>query len=76
VNVLTSSNADPEVHTPAYKEAVVKLEKLGTRGRSPVPPTNPRYGQPTPQHGVEVQRKWRRPDYRMPSDERPKGGKV
>lgn len=76
VNILTSSNADPEVHTPAYKEATVKLEKLGPRGPSPLPSTNPRNGHPTPQHGVQVQRKWDRPDYRMPPSERPKGGSV
>jgi formate dehydrogenase major subunit len=76
VNVLTTSESDPEVFTPAYKEAVVKLERLGSKGRSPVPPTNPRNGHPTPQSGVEVQRKWQRPDYTLPPRERPKGGQV
>lgn len=76
VNILTSSMSDPAVHTPAYKEATVKLEKLGTRGASPIPRTNPRHGEPTPQHGVRVQEKWERPDYREPPLPRPEGGKV
>jgi formate dehydrogenase major subunit len=35
-------------------------------GESPLPKTNSRFGHPTPQRGVEVERKWQRPDYRMP----------
>jgi len=27
---------------------------------------NHRFGHPTPQRGVEVERKWQRPDYRLP----------
>lgn len=76
VNILTSSNSDPEVHTPAYKEATVKLEKIGEKGRSPIPRTNPRHGHPTPQGGVLVEHKWRRKDYLRPPEERPKGGRV
>lgn len=75
VNVLTSSNSDPEVHTPAYKEAIVRLEKLPGRRESPLPPTHPRNGQPTPRRGVEVERKWQRADYRMPGDGRAQGGR-
>ena len=66
VNLLTSSDADPVVDTPSYKETAVRLEKMGQRGTSPLPRANPRYGQPTPQVGVEVERKWRRPDYSFP----------
>lgn len=33
---------------------------------SPLPQGHHRYGAPTPQRGVEVERKWARPDYRMP----------
>ena len=33
---------------------------------SPLPKGHHRYGNPTPQDGVEVQRRWARPDYRMP----------
>ncbi len=76
VNMLTSSNKDPDVDTPAYKECAVKLEKLGEKGGSPMPRTNPRFGDPTPQKGVEVERKWGRPDYRKPPAARPKGGRV
>ncbi len=76
VNVLTASVADPDSDTPAYKEVAVKLEKLGEKGDSPVPRTNPRYGNPTPQDGVEVGRKWRRPDYVFPPTDRPENGHV
>lgn len=76
VNILTSSDTDPVVKTPSYKETAVRLEKLNERGPSPVPRTNPRYGQSTPQEGVEVQNKWRRADYRFVSEPRPRGGRV
>ena len=67
VNVLTSSNVDRDVHTPAYKETAVKLEVLPFHGDNPLKPLNFRYsGKPTPQAGVEVERKWKRSDYRMP----------
>ena len=69
VNLLTSSDADPIVDTPSYKETAVRLEKLGDRGDSPLPRGNPRYGQATPQPGVEVQRKWQRSDYSFPGSE-------
>lgn len=76
VNMLTSSEADPVVSTPAYKEVAVKLEKLGESGESPVPRTNPRYGHATPRSGVEVEHKWERPDYRFVDQSRPRGGNV
>jgi formate dehydrogenase major subunit len=76
VNVLTSSDADPVVDTPSYKETAVRLEKLGDRGPSPLPRANPRYGHPTPQRGVQVDRKWERSDYRYPTTDRPRGGNV
>lgn len=63
VNVLTSSDTDRATHTPAYKELAVRLEVLNGKGASPLPRTNPRYGHPTPTTGVEVERKWARPDY-------------
>jgi len=66
VNVLTGSHTDPTTHTPAYKETAVKLQVLNEAGESPMPRTNSRFGQPTPQRGVEVERKWKRPDYTMP----------
>lgn len=76
VNFLTSSEKDPAVDTPAYKEVAVRLEKLDGRGPSPMPRTNPRFGEPTPRRGVEVERKWARPDYRPPPLDRRKGGRV
>ncbi len=66
VNLMTSSHTDPEVHTPAYKEVAVKIEVLAEQGPSPLPHSNHRYGHPTPQRGVEVERKWKRADYRGP----------
>jgi formate dehydrogenase major subunit len=40
---------------------------LPNQGPSPVLPENFRYDpHPTPQRGVEVERKWKTPGYRMP----------
>ena len=66
VNRLTSSHTDPVTHTPAYKETSVKMTVLPEVGENPLPRTNSRWGHPTPQHGVEVERKWKRADYRAP----------
>jgi len=68
VNRLTSSHTDAATHTPAYKEASVHLRVLPEIGESPLPRINHRFGHPTPQHGVEVERKWKRTDYRMPGN--------
>ena len=66
VNRLTSSVTDRTTHTPAYKETAVKLRVIGEQDESPLPRTNFRFGNPTPQNGVEVERKWKRPDYYLP----------
>ena len=66
VNRLTSSHTDPATDTPAYKETSVQMDVLPEVGDSPLPRINWRFGHPTPQNGVEVERKWRRPDYRIP----------
>ena len=66
VNRLTSSHTDTVTHTPAYKELSIKMTVLPEIGENPLPRTNSRWGQPTPQHGVEVERKWKRTDYRPP----------
>jgi formate dehydrogenase major subunit len=71
VNRLTGSHTDPVTHTPAYKDTSVKLRVLPEKGQSPLPKTNYRFGHPTPQRGVEVERKWKRPDYWMPGTQRP-----
>ncbi len=68
VNRLTSSHTDPVTHTPAYKEASVHLRVLQEVGESPLPRINHRFGHPTPQDGVEVERKWKRTDYRIPGN--------
>jgi formate dehydrogenase major subunit len=68
VNRLTSSHTDKQTHTPAYKETSVNMQVLSEAvGESPLPRANPRFGHPTPQNGVEVERKWNRGDYRPPS---------
>ncbi|MDT4953196.1 MAG: formate dehydrogenase major subunit, partial [Acidobacteriota bacterium] len=66
VNLLTSSHTDPVTHTPAYKEISVKMTVLPEIGENPLPRTNSRWGHPTPQRGVEIERKWKRADYRPP----------
>jgi formate dehydrogenase major subunit len=67
INVLTGSQADPATNTPAFKETAVQIKVLPEQGTNPLKPLNFRYsGKPTPQTGVEVERKWKRKDYRMP----------
>jgi formate dehydrogenase major subunit len=66
INRLTSSRTDPVTHTPAFKEVSVRMTVLPEIGESPLPRTNSRWGHPTPQRGVEVERKWKRADYRPP----------
>jgi formate dehydrogenase major subunit len=67
INVLTGSHVDPATATPGYKETAVKIELLPVQGSNPLKPLNFRYsGKPTPQMGVEVERKWKRADYRFP----------
>ena len=68
VNRLTGPRVDRATHTPAYKELAVSLKVLRQEA-PPLPPTNFRFGHPTPQKGVEVERKWRRKDYVEPGAE-------
>jgi formate dehydrogenase major subunit len=65
VNLLTGNHTDTVTHTPAYKETSVRMCVLAEIGESPLPRVNSRFGHPTPQRGVEVERKWKRPDYRI-----------
>ncbi|SEJ63145.1 formate dehydrogenase major subunit [Deinococcus reticulitermitis] len=74
VNRLTGQNKDTVTNTPAYKDTRVRLEVLPETGPHPLPKTNPRWGHPTPQRGVEVERKWARPDYVFPGGELPMHG--
>ncbi len=70
VNILTGSHTDDATNTPAFKETAVKIQILPEKGSNPLKPLNFRYsGKPTPQNGVEVERKWKRKDYRMPGAE-------
>jgi formate dehydrogenase major subunit len=71
INILTGSHADEATNTPAYKETAVRIKVLPEQGTNPLKPLNPRFsGTPTPQSGVEVERKWMRKDYRMPGSEK------
>jgi formate dehydrogenase major subunit len=69
VNRLTSSRTDPVTHTPAFKETSARIQILPEKGESPLPRINSRFGHPTPQLGVEVERKWKRSDYRVPGSQ-------
>ncbi|WP_412029236.1 formate dehydrogenase subunit alpha [Deinococcus yunweiensis] len=74
VNRLTGSQGDSQTNTPAYKDTSVRMELLHDVGDNPLPATNHRWGHPTPQSGVEVERKWARPDYVYPGGELPMHG--
>ena len=48
----------------------MRIRILPEQGSNLLKPLNPRFsGKPTPQIGVEVERKWKRSDYRMPGSE-------
>jgi formate dehydrogenase major subunit len=68
INLLTSSFADKDTDTPAYKETQAKLEILKEDGVNPLPRNNFRYGNPHPQMGVQVRNKWARDDYIYPAE--------
>ena len=56
---------------PAGADEAAVLAELAdalrrVRKGAPLPRINSRFGHPTPQNGVEVERKWSRPDYRVP----------
>jgi formate dehydrogenase major subunit len=70
VNRLTGSKVDRATHTPAYKEVSVSLTVLPEQQENPISKQNFRNGHPTPQTGVEVERKWKRADYSMPGTDR------
>ena len=66
VNLLTGSHVDRATHTPAFKEISVNMVVLPEQGEGPLPRVNFRFGHRTPQDGVEVQRRWEQPGYRLP----------
>jgi formate dehydrogenase major subunit len=66
VNRLTSSFTDRNTHTPAFKETAVSMTLLPEQGDNPLPRRNFRYGKRTPQPGLEIERKWARPNYHLP----------
>ncbi len=68
INFLTGSHTDPATHTPAYKDVSARMEVLPSFNETPLPRHNFRWHKATPQSGVEVERKWARPDYVYPGD--------
>ena len=68
VNRLTGSKVDRATHTPAYKEISVNMTIVQKHGPNPLPAENFRNGHRTPQTGVEVERKWKRADYKLPGE--------
>ncbi|PKE45127.1 formate dehydrogenase subunit alpha [Macrococcoides caseolyticum] len=68
INLLSSSIADKDTSTPAYKETKAKLIILDKGNKSPLPENNFRFGNRVPQMGVNVEAKWRRDDYVYPGD--------
>ena len=66
VNKMTSTHVDRATHTPAYKELSVHMTVLEVEGQNPLPRQNFRYGNRTPQAGVEIEKKWAGSDYRLP----------
>ncbi len=68
VNRLSTDKVDPSARTPAYKEIPVRMEKLESCPvpTPPLPRTNPRFARRNPRPGVEVEKKWARPDYVPP----------
>jgi formate dehydrogenase major subunit len=68
VNRLTGPHLDRATHTPAYKETAVRIRVLEPKGRSPLTAENFRNGRRTPQHGVEVERKWAQAGYLEPGN--------
>ncbi|KGP71171.1 formate dehydrogenase subunit alpha [Pontibacillus yanchengensis] len=68
VNFLTDNSVDKDTNTPAYKEIAVKMDVLKKKGKSPIPYNNHRRGNPKPQLGVKVEKKWARDDYIFPGE--------
>ncbi|SFC69428.1 formate dehydrogenase major subunit [Bacillus sp. OV322] len=64
VNRLTSSYHDTVTHTPAYKEAGVKMTVIEKEGEPPLPRHNHRFGNRVPQISVRVEEKWQREDFK------------
>jgi formate dehydrogenase major subunit len=76
VNRLTGSHTDAVTHTPAYKETSVRMRVLPEVEESPLPRINHRFGSPTPQLGLHIERKWKRADYALPDGAIPDGQLV
>lgn len=71
INFLTGPAADQRTNTPAFKQTKVRMEVLQKDGDSPLPKSNHRTKKRHPTRGIEVERKWRRPDH-VPLTDQPK----
>ena len=63
INFLTGPATDQRTNTPAFKQTMVRMEVLQKDGHDPLPKTNHRTKRRHPTRGVEVERKWQRPDH-------------
>lgn len=63
INFLTGPATDQRTNTPAFKQTMVRMEVLQKEGHDPLPKTNHRTKRRHPTRGVEVERKWQRPDH-------------
>ena len=70
MNRLTSSHTDKVTHTPAYKETSVQMKVLAGAGRESAAARTNFAIRPSARRraGVEVERKWKRADYRQPGN--------
>nr|WP_316047128.1 hypothetical protein [Planococcus glaciei] len=71
INFLTGPATDQRTNTPAFKQTKVRMEVLQRDGHNPLPKSNHRTKKRHPTRGVEVERKWRRPDH-VPLTDQPK----
>jgi len=66
VNRLTSSHTDTATNTPAYKETSVHMDVAAGDRREPAATHQLPVRPSTRRTASEVERKWKRPDYRIP----------
>lgn len=69
INFLTGPATDQRTNTPAFKQTMVRMEVLQKDGHDPLPKTNHRTKRRHPTRGVEVERKWQRPDHVQLTDQ-------
>jgi formate dehydrogenase major subunit len=63
INFLTGPAVDERTNTPAFKQTMVRMEVIQREGKSPLPKSNHRNKKRNPKPGIEVERKWAKPEY-------------